>query len=307
MTRRLPLLLGVAAASALLLAGCAGTATGSSASSSDDGKLNVVASTNVYGEILDEIGGDDIDVTSIISSASQDPHEFEASAKDQLTVKNADLIVQNGGGYDSFIQSLITSSGSTAPVIVGAAAESDYPGEDNLEGFNEHVWYDQEAMSVVADEIADELTKLDPDHADDFSTRVAAFKSRLSELRDSLGAIAADHTGEKVFVTEPVPLYLTTAAGIQNATPPEFSEAVEEGQDVPPATLLESLNLVKNKDVQVVIVNAQTGGAETTQIIDAAKAAGVPVLEFSETLPEGQTYISWMQANVKELGDALKQ
>ncbi len=73
-----------------------------------------------------------------------------------------------------------------------------------------------------------------------------------------------------------------------NVTPEAFSEAVEEGQDVPPATLLESLDLVESGSVRIVIANSQTGGAETTQVIDAAEAQSIPVLEFSETLPEGQ-------------------
>ncbi len=106
-------------------------------------------------------------------------------------------------------------------------------------------------------------------------------------------------------MTEPVPVYLTTAAGLDNATPNEFSEAVEEGQDVPPATLLESLKLIDSGDIRVMIVNPQTGGAEVTQVEDEAKAKNIPVIEFTETLPEGQTYISWMQSNITALTDAL--
>jgi zinc/manganese transport system substrate-binding protein len=95
------------------------------------------------------------------------------------------------------------------------------------------------------------------------------------------------------------------AAGLENATPDAFSEAVEEGQDVPPATLLESLTLLRDGGIGVVIVNAQTGGAETTQITNEADALGIPVIAFSETLPEGQTYLSWMQTNIEALAGAL--
>ncbi len=102
-------------------------------------------------------------------------------------------------------------------------------------------------------------------------------------------------------------MYLVAAAGLENVTPDAFSEAVEEGQDVPPATLLESLTLLQDGGVRVVIQNTQTGGAETTQIIDEADAVGIPVIAFSETLPEGQTYISWMQANIEALAGALTE
>ncbi|MGL1133832.1 hypothetical protein ACSTLP_24430, partial [Vibrio parahaemolyticus] len=79
----------------------------------------------------------------------------------------------------------------------------------------------------------------------------------------------------KVFVTEPVPVYLIEAAGLVNATPNEFSESVEEGQDVPPATLLESLQLLDSGQIKVMIVNPQTAGAETTQVTDEAKAKNI--------------------------------
>jgi zinc/manganese transport system substrate-binding protein len=102
-----------------------------------------------------------------------------------------------------------------------------------------------------------------------------------------------------------VPVYLVEAAGLENVTPEKFSEAVEEGQDVAPATLLESLALVQGGEVRVVITNTQTGGAETQEMVDEADGLGIPVIAFSETLPEGQTYISWMQANIEALSAAL--
>lgn len=144
-----------------------------------------------------------------------------------------------------------------------------------------------------------------PDHAADFTANAEAFVEQIAGLEDALGQIEAKDAGAKVFVTEPVPVYLVEAAGLTNATPSAFSEAVEEGQDVPPATLLESLQLIDSGEIAVMIVNPQTGGAETTQVMDEAKAKSIPVLEFTETLPEGETYVSWMQSNITALSDAL--
>ncbi len=329
--RRLLPIIALSAVSALALAGCAGADT---PESSGDGKLQVVASTDVYGQIAEEIGGDAIDVTSIITSASQDPHSFEATAQDQLAVSRADLIIENGGGYDSFMDSLIEASDAQGHVITAAEYSHDWPGDDHgdehaedehsedehaddehaedehsghdhIEGFNEHVWYDPHTIEDVAEAIADELSELDPANSATFEANTAAFVEQIEGLETSLAEIEASHAGEGIFVTEPVPVYLTTAAGLDNLTPEAFSEAVEEGQDVPPATLLESLDLVESGEVRVLIANSQTGGAETTQVIDAAEAQGIPVLEFSETLPEGQTYISWMQQNIEALAGAL--
>jgi zinc/manganese transport system substrate-binding protein len=184
-------------------------------------------------------------------------------------------------------------------------ADDDHAGHDHIEGCNEHVWYDPHTIEHVAEAIADELSELDPDNGATFEANAAAFVEQIGGLESSLAEIEASDAGAGVFVTEPVPVYLTTAAGLDNVTPEAFSEAVEEGQDVPPATLLESLDLIESGSVRVLIANSQTGGAETTQVIDAAKAKGIPVLEFSETLPEGQTYISWMQQNIDALSGAL--
>ena len=340
--RLLPVL-GLGAASALVLAGCAGTVE---AGDDANGQLSVVASTNVYGQIAAEVGGDLVDVASIVSNESQDPHSFEPSARDQLAVSKADLIIENGGGYDAFIDALIESSGTEAPVVTAVEYSHDWPDNaghadppadgtsaddaetdtaetdaaddeadghaaddhdhEYVEGFNEHVWYDPHTIAHVASAIADELGALSPADAGTFIANAEAFGTEVETLEASLGDIGAAHGGEKVFVTEPVPVYLIEAAGLENATPEPFSEAVEEGQDVAPATLLESLALVQGGDVSVVITNVQTGGAETQEIVDEADGLGIPVIAFSETLPEGEAYISWMQANIEALNTALQ-
>lgn len=338
MTFRILAAAALLAASALALAGCAGARDpGASA----DGKIAVVASTNVYGDIAAAIGGDRVDVTSVIDSVSQDPHSYEASARDQLTVSRAALLIENGGGYDAFMDTLIDATGAEAPVITaveyshdwpeneghdddsstssgtdadsGAATDAaddhdhDHAGHDHVEGFNEHVWYDPHTIAHVAEEIAHELSEIDPAGADTYSANYDTFASGIDGIEASLSDISGAHAGEKVFVTEPVPLYLTAAAGLENATPAAFSEAVEEGQDVPPATLLEANRIIAAGDVRMLIVNAQTGGAETTEVTDKAKAAGIPVLEFTELVPQGETYLSWMQANVASLADTLSR
>ncbi len=176
---------------------------------------------------------------------------------------------------------------------------------DHIEGFNEHVWYDPTAMAALAEAIADELAALSPGDADTFAANAAAFTDGIAELQTALAEIDAAHAGAEVFATEPVPLYLVASAGLVNVTPDAFSEAVEEGQDVSPSTLLDSLELLRSGDVRAVLVNTQTGGAETTEVVAEAEAQSIPVVEFSETLPDGQTYLSWMQANIDALAGAL--
>ncbi|MDN8549891.1 zinc ABC transporter substrate-binding protein [Microbacterium sp. NM3R9] len=355
MTRRLLPAAALVAAASLTLAGCAGTAApGASGSSEGGDTLSIVASTNVYGSLAAEVGGDAVEVTAIITSLAQDPHSYEASARDQLTVSEADLIIENGGGYDAFIDGLIDASGTKAPVLTAVEYAHDYPGadghghddhageehadetpaaadatpaddhageehadehaeedghdhagHDHIEGFNEHVWYDPHTIAHLVEDIAHELGELDAERAETFETNAAALIERIEGLETSLEAISAEHAGQKIFVTEPVPVYLAAAAGLEDATPAAFSEAVEEGQDVPPATLLEAQQTLRSGDVRLVIVNAQTGGAETTEMTRLADELGIPVLEFSELMPDDVDYVAWMQQNIDEMSGAL--
>jgi zinc/manganese transport system substrate-binding protein len=271
---------------AVLLSGCATPAA-------SDATIRIVASTNVYGDIAQTIGGDDVSVTSLISGAQRDPHSFEASALDQLAVSKADVIVANGGGYDPFVETLVAASASeaimlTASEIVGLS-----------DGANEHLWYDFESMDAVAESIANTLAELDPSNAPSFEANYAQFSSALAEL-----AQAPQHEGG-VAVTEPVPLYLLEAVGLVNMTPAAFTEAIEEGTDVPPAALQQTLALFETGSVLLLAYNEQTASPETERVRSAAIAAGIPIVDFSETLPEGETYLTWMAADLANLEAAL--
>lgn len=322
--------LALASVAALSLAGCSTTPA---AGEGDSGTVTVAASTNVYGSLAAQIGGDRVDVTSIITSATQDPHSYEASARDRLTVQKADLVIENGGGYDAFIDTLLQDA--DAPHLVTAVEFShDFPGNeghsdedaateeehdhdhadgeegheghDHIEGFNEHVWFDPHTMIHVVEAIADELTAIDPDGEADFTANAEEIVADLEGFETDLETLKTDAAGANVLITEPLPGYLAAAAGLTDVTPEGFAEAVEEGSDVAPATLLETLNVIDRGDVQAVLTNAQTGGAETQRVEDAATDAGIPLVAFTELLPEGSSYSEWMSDAIQSLADALQ-
>lgn len=280
-------------ASVLLLAGC------SAAPEPDDGRVRIVASTNVYGDIAQTIGGDFVNVTSLIDGANQDPHSFEASAQDQLAMSKADLVIENGGGYDPFMETLLAAAGADTETITVYTEFADFMSayDSALPMSNEHVWYSFLAMKVLSDHLATSLSELDPEHADTFADNAAAFDAQL----DTLGQRAAGSGYKKLAMTEPVPEYLLVTAGLFNATPSGFTEAIEEGSDVPPLALEQTLDLFSNDEVVLLAYNEQTASPETERVRSAAEAAGIPVVNFTETLPEGETYVSWMTANVDNL------
>jgi zinc/manganese transport system substrate-binding protein len=281
----------------------AGTSGASTAAEPDgtagaDGVLSVVASTNVWGDVVAQVGGDLVDVTSIITDPSADPHSYEASARTQLAVSQAALVVANGGGYDDFVDTMVSALDDPPPVIhaVDIAATGDE---------NEHVWYDLPGVRGVADEVAKQLGTLDPDHTATFTANAEAFDGKVSDLEQQVTELKAEVAGTSVAITEPVPLYLLEEAGIENATPPEFSEAIEEETDVSPAVLAETLALFSDHKVDALVYNSQTTGPQTEQVLEAARAAGIPVVPVTETLPAGTDYIGWMTSNVTALSDAL--
>jgi zinc/manganese transport system substrate-binding protein len=310
----------------LLLTACGPAGNASSASSSSEGKIDVVASTNVYGDIARAVGGDNVNVTAIINKTSQDPHSYEATSQDRLVISKADVVIENGGGYDGFIHTMADDSGIPHSNILSAVEVSGLAPEEEPAGsteaaatesadehghthdhgaFNEHVWYSLDAMARLADDLAVKLGELEPESAATFTSNATTFKSGLDGLTGKLAALKASAGGSPVAVTEPVPLYLLEAAGLENKTPADYSAAIEEGTDVPPAVLKAATDLAGSKDVRFLAYNEQTEGPQTEALKKAAETAGVPVVDFSETLPEGKTYVQWMTDNVDNISKVL--
>jgi zinc/manganese transport system substrate-binding protein len=296
--------IGVLVALGLVVAGCGSApAPGSGAAPSGvTGPVRVVASTDVYGSIARAVGGDRVAVKSIISGTA-DPHEYEATPADAAAVGQAAVMIVNGGGYDDFAGTLIEASSAKPQLIDVVELSGLRTGQGE---FNEHVWYSLPTVDKLADRLAADLAAVDPPGAATYTANAAAFKGRVEGLTAKVDAIRAAHDGAAVAITEPVPLYLVQEAGLQNVTPEEFSEAVEEGSDPSAAVLGETLALFSGKTVKVLLPNAQTESAATRQVEQAADAAGVPVVPITETLPPGvDDYVAWQGGQIDELSAAL--
>jgi zinc/manganese transport system substrate-binding protein len=297
-------MLGVAGCSSSSVGGPSSGSSMSSSAAGGAGPVNVVASTNVYGDIVKTIGGPAVSVTSIIDSPEQDPHEYEADAQTQLALSKAQLVIENGGGYDDFVEAMLKSD-RTKPTLINVTDVSGRD-QDPAEGeFNEHVWYDLPTVEKLAAQLVIDLSASAPAQAATFKSKAEAFTAQLGQLQQYEAEVKAKHAGEGVAITEPVPLYLLEAAGLVNRTPEEFSEAIEEDTDVPPAVLRETENLFDTKQVKLLAYNAQTTTPQTEAIQGAAERNNIPVVPMTETLPPGQTYLSWMQANVQAVSSAL--
>lgn len=282
-----------------LATGC-GTSP-SSASGGSDG-VQVVTSTNVYADIAATVGGTDVDVTSFISSPDQDPHSYEASNRNVLTVAQADVVIENGGGYDDFIDTLLDQA--EGPTVLDAVDISGHAAPAGWE-LNEHVWYDLPSMQKVATKLAEALGEADPANAKTYTSNAKAFNDDLQTQIDRERELKQDLSGTGVGITEPVPVYLLESLGLVDKTPADFSQAVEEGEEVAVSVLDQTLRLYSEHQVAALVYNEQTTGPVTEQVKQAAEDAGVAVVSVTETLPSGESYVSWMTANLDHLDQAL--
>ncbi|MBP2475146.1 zinc/manganese transport system substrate-binding protein [Crossiella equi] len=305
------------AAAALTLTACGSGATGGSAPSpSADGRLSVVASTTVWADVAKAVGGDAVSVKAIVG-ASGDPHSYEASAADTSAVRSAQLVVFNGGHYDDFVVSALGPDTNRARVEAMSVIAKDDHGEAGHseaahdehgahEHANEHIWYDLDAVQDVAKAVAAKLGELKADAKDTFTANAAAFAAKLDALEKKVDAIEQANKGAKVAATEPIAHYLIEEAGLADATPAQFSKAVEEENDPPAAAIAEIQKLITDKAVKALLYNAQTESPVTKQVKENAVKAGVAVVELTESLPEGRDYSSWMGEQIDKLAAALR-
>ncbi|SDY25279.1 zinc/manganese transport system substrate-binding protein [Saccharopolyspora shandongensis] len=303
------------AVTAIALTACG---TGEQAAGGGD-KIKVVASTSAWASVVQAIGGDDVDVEAIISDPNADPHSYESTPKDAAKVTDADLVVFNGGGYDGFMEKILGSSGQGKPVVEavkdehegepagehGGHEEHGHEGHDH--SANEHVWYDLHVVQQVAADVSAELSKLQPAKAEQFGKAAGHFAEDIGKLQGRVGELGDQNRGKQVIVTEPVAHYLVEAASLQDITPPEFVKAVEAESDPSAAAVAAIQNAVNSKQAAAVIYNPQTESPVTRNVRSAAEQNQIPVVEMTETLPQGKTYVQWMDDQITALQAALTQ
>ena len=265
-----------------------------------DATLTVVASTDVWGSVASAVVGDHAAVRSIVSGATDDPHSFELSPADAAAITDASLVVYNGGDYDHWVDDVLASH----PDVESVDAYSLLTAGDRA---NEHVFYDPGTAKAVAARIAERLAAVDSAHADAYRANAAEFGRQADTILEAERAITRAHPGTSVVATEPVAFYLLRNAGLTDRTPAGFANAVEEGDDPSPADVATMLDLINSQQVAALLFNPQTETAATQQIEAAARRASVPVVNVTETLPEGLDYLTWQARTVEELAHQLDQ
>jgi zinc/manganese transport system substrate-binding protein len=302
-TGRVPLgtlAVAVAAGAALAVSACSSGTTGSSTTSAH--KIVAVGAENEYTSVLQQVGGQYVQASAIMSNPNTDPHTFEASASVAREISSAQLVVQNGVGYDTFMDSVEKAVPDSSRKVINV---------QNLLGLpdstpNPHLWYKPSTMPAVANAVASDLAALQPAHAAYFRANARKFVSSLGPWIQALGSFKEKYPNTPVAVTEPVADYMLQAAGADIKTPFEFQADIMNGTDPSAQDVALERSLFTQHKVKVFLYNQQVTDTLTQSFIALAQQNGIPVVGVYETMPTpGYTYQSWMQAEVKALQEAV--
>ncbi len=293
--------IGAAAALAVTVAGCGNSAT-SANTSNNTAVISVIGAENEYANVLGQIGGRYVQVSAILDNPNTDPHTFEASPTVAQKVSAAQLIVQNGVGYDTWISRLESASPNPQRKVIVVQHLLGLPDSTP----NPHLWYDPATMPKVAKAMAADLSAIQPAHAAYFQANLQAFDRSLTPWLDAIAQFKAKYPNTKVATTEPVADYLLSAMGAKNLTPFTFQADIMNGVEPSPQDIALENSFFTQHKVKAFAYNQQVISALTTLIRQAALKAGVPVVGVYETMPTpGYNYQSWMLAEVEALQKAV--
>ncbi len=297
---RLVVLVAAVAVSATALSACG--AAGSATTGGGTGPIRIVAAQNEYGNVASQIGGRYVTVSSIESNPNTDPHTYEVSPGVAGEVSGAQLLIQNGVGYDDFMSRIEAASPSAGRKILDVQHLLGLPNDTP----NPHLWYDPRTMPAVARRLASDLSAIQPSHATYFRANVTTFVNSLKPWLAAIASFKATDGGTAAATTEPVADYLLQAMGIDNRTPFQFQADIMNGTDPPPQDITLENGFFTGHQVKVFCYNQQVVSALTTSIRQTARTAGVPVVGVYETMPTpGYDYQSWMMAEVTAIQDAV--
>jgi zinc/manganese transport system substrate-binding protein len=296
---------GPVAAAALalaLLAGCA-TSTHTTTSASSGGALRIVAAENFWGSIATQLGGDKVGVESIITNPDTDPHDYDPSAADARDIANANVVIENGIGYDPWVSKLLAADHVSDQHVIDVGSLVKV-----ADGGNPHRWYNPTDVHTVIAAITTAYVAADPGDAAYFATQQKNYETTgLAQYNSLIGQIKATYAGTPVGASESIFAMMAPALGLNLLTPPTFLRAISEGTDPTSADKTTIDNQIKTHAIKVYVYNSQNATPDVQAQVDEAKAAGIPVTTITETLsPATATFQDWQVAQLTALQTALK-
>lgn len=253
--------------------------------------IRVVTSLNFYGEVAQKVAGQYGDVESFINSGSVDTHDFQPSTKQARQLNRANVVIENGLGYDEWVNKMVHATDGQQRVInVGKDVAHKQAGD------NEHVWYAPTTMGKLATDLAQQYSKIDPAHRNYYHERARSYQKQLATLNTTIEQAKqkVQSNNQAVLVSEPVFDYALQNLGYKIANP-QFAKAVEDGNDPSPQEIAKIQEAIRNHEIAFVVNNQQESNSTVKNMLKLARQHHVPILNVTETKPAHQTYVEWMQ------------
>jgi zinc/manganese transport system substrate-binding protein len=300
MRRNYRVLAAALSVGAALLASACSAASGSTQAPA--GVIVAVGAENEYANVISQVGGKYVQVSAIMSNPNTDPHTFEASASVAREVSAAQLVVQNGVGYDTFMNTIENAAPNSARKVIVVQNLLGLPTDTP----NPHLWYKPVTVPAVANAIAADLSAIQPAHASYFKANAGAFLASLDAWDNAIAAFKASYPNTPVATTEPVADYMLQAVGADNLTPFAFQADIMNGTDPSAQDVAVERSLFTQHKVKVLLYNQQVTDTLTESLITLAHQNNVPVVGVYETMPvPGYDYQSWMLTEVQDLQKAV--
>ncbi|MGD0387198.1 MAG: zinc ABC transporter substrate-binding protein [Solirubrobacteraceae bacterium] len=298
--RRVVVLAVAAAAAAAVLVGCGGSAA--VAAGGSGGVIVALGAENEYANVIGQIGGKYVKASAIESNPNTDPHTFEASPSVAKEVSAAQVVVQNGIGYDTYMNSIEAASPSSSRKVIDVQTLLGLPNSTP----NPHLWYREDTMPAVARALVTDLSAIQPSHRAYFQANATAFDNSLRPWYAAVAAFAKRYPKTPVATTEPVGDYMLEAAGTVNETPLPLQADIMNGVDPAPQAVTFQNSLFSKHLVKVFVYNQQVTDSLTASFLADAQKDGIPVVGVYETMPTpGYDYQSWMLAEINALQKAV--
>jgi zinc/manganese transport system substrate-binding protein len=263
--------------------------------------ITVIAGENFWGSLISQLGGNEVAVTSIVSDPNADPHEYETNANDAKIFATANYVILNEAGYDSWGDSLLSASTNGNRKVLNVAQLL-----GKKDGDNPHFWYSPDYVNRVIAQMESDLISMDPKDTIYFQAQYKLLQSSLAEYQNRILNIKHDFGGRKVASTESIFVYLADASGLDLISPPEFIDAVAEGNDPPASSVVEFEKQINNHEPTVLVYNEQTVTPLTDNMKKLAAEAEIPTIGITETIqPPDATFQEWMNAQLLQLQNAL--
>ena len=291
----------LATAAAVIALAAAIGGCGTTVATVGHGAIKAVGAENEYANVISQIGGRYVTVSAIMDNPNTDPHTFEASPSVANVISSAQLVVQNGIGYDGFMNRIESASPSSRRQVIDVQHLLGVPDSEP----NPHLWYGPRTMPAVAAAVARDLSRLSPRHAAYFDANAQRFDASLRPWYRAMASFRRRYAGTGVATTEPVADYLLQASGADIRTPLSLQLDIMNGVDPAPQNVSTQDALLGGRHVKVFLYNRQVTDSVTQSFLRIAAAHHVPVVGVYETMPPGYDYQQWMLAETRALQAAV--